>query len=201
VVIFLVDIHLDGGKWSLGKWIYEYWPMIELHHLFFVSENKVELLSLDFYLTINMTSNIYVSFLKRNLLDFIIFLNRRKIYQLVKWYTNEHLFISIFLSQRILLFFRILLSSPFIALSYFGVWCLPDISEGGKFAYYLVVHSLLWTFTTVSSLAIIVCNRKSINVGITYSTYSSYCLFNIKSKWTRSINKISYKYIILMIVF
>jgi hypothetical protein len=43
--------------------------MTELDHLFFVSVNKVELLSLDFYLTINMTSNIYVSFLKRNLLD------------------------------------------------------------------------------------------------------------------------------------
>ncbi|CAF4080825.1 unnamed protein product, partial [Rotaria magnacalcarata] len=42
----------------------------------------------------------------------------------------------------------ILFSAPCVALSYFGVWCLPNISDGGKLAYYLVVHSLLWTFMT-----------------------------------------------------
>ncbi|CAM4739895.1 unnamed protein product [Rotaria magnacalcarata] len=46
----------------------------------------------------------------------------------------------------------ILFSAPCVALSYFGVWCLPNISDGGKLAYYLVVHSLLWTFMTASRI-------------------------------------------------
>ncbi|CAF3461872.1 unnamed protein product [Rotaria socialis] len=46
----------------------------------------------------------------------------------------------------------ILFSAPCVALSYFGVWCLPNISGGGKLAYYLLVHSLLWTFMTASRI-------------------------------------------------
>ncbi|CAF0855457.1 unnamed protein product [Adineta steineri] len=46
----------------------------------------------------------------------------------------------------------ILFSSPFVALCYFALWCLPNISEGGKFAYYFAAHSLLWTFMTASRI-------------------------------------------------
>ena len=53
--------------------------------------------------------------------------------------------------------FRIFFAAPLVAICYFGVWCLPDFSEGGKFAYYLAAHSLMWTFMTVSQKGIDVC--------------------------------------------
>ncbi|CAF1003270.1 unnamed protein product [Rotaria sordida] len=46
----------------------------------------------------------------------------------------------------------ILFSAPCVALCYFGIWCLPNISSGGKLAYYLILHSLLWTFMTASRI-------------------------------------------------
>ncbi|CAF1015848.1 unnamed protein product [Rotaria sp. Silwood1] len=46
----------------------------------------------------------------------------------------------------------ILFSAPFVALSYFGIWCLPNIPDGGKLGYYLLLHSLLWTFMTASRI-------------------------------------------------
>ncbi|CAF1267765.1 unnamed protein product [Adineta ricciae] len=46
----------------------------------------------------------------------------------------------------------IFFSAPLVAACYFGVWCLPNFSEGGKFAYYLAMHSLMWTFMTASRI-------------------------------------------------
>ncbi|CAF1009640.1 unnamed protein product [Didymodactylos carnosus] len=46
----------------------------------------------------------------------------------------------------------ILFSAPLVAVTYFCLWIIPNVSEVGKFVYYFIFHSLFWTFMTATRI-------------------------------------------------
>lgn len=62
--------------------------------------------------------------------------------------------VHVSLSDTLLHWLRILLTTPFACLTYWGFWSVPHYSDQGKLCWYLLFYCLFQGFLSVSSLRV-----------------------------------------------